>query len=402
MDGLGSEQFAIFIILNSLISWYALADYGIGVSLQNHISEQRVKERDYSTYILAGAIISTVLFVITIAILYFVSPYLASLILGKFEFLDSSEKFELIFFSGSLFVSASLGGIVFKIWYAQSRGYLSNIVPALSAGLGLLAAWLVMISDAENKLLVGLLVFIFPSSAIALIAFSRQLVVAVEKGINIESAILIRIFRRAGRFWLLYLMHAAVVNCDYIIMSQFLSAQEIVTYSIATRVFGFSAFFYTSLYAALWPNYTELIARGDWNNVKVSLAKSLIFSALLILVFTGLASTFMPYLVAMLSPNENLKIPYEFLILLGLYHVVIAWVHGFGIPLQSMSDVNTLLAWTPIQAVLSISLQIILVQSLGMYGVTLGMLLSFILTMAWVLPRRLAFHSRKAKLSVLK
>ena len=136
--------------------------------------------------------------------------------------------------------------------------------------------------------------------------------------------------------------------------------------------------------------------------MSISLFKSLVFSAFLILVFTGLASSLIPNLVAVLAPKEQLTIPYTFVMLLGLYHIVIAWVHGFGIPLQSMSDINTLIAWTPIQAILSISLQLILVQSFGMYGITLGMMLSFILTMAWVLPRRLAFHYRKAKSSVLK
>lgn len=402
LDGLGSGQFAVFVVLNSLMAWYTLADFGVGSSLQNYISEQRTKGKDYSTYVIAGALISIVLFVVTVAVLYLVSPYLANLLLGGFEFPDAAGKSNLIFISGTIFIAASLGGIAFKIWYAEIRGYLSNIFPAVSAVLGLLAAWLVMYSDIGNKLLIGLVAFILPSAVIALIAFARQVAIAVEKGIYFEPDICVEILRRAGRFWLLYLMHAAVVNCDYIIMSQFLSAQDIVSYSIVSRVFGFSAFFYTSMYAALWPHFTESIANGDWSSVNKSLAKSILFSSIFITVFTTLALFFMPNLVAMLSPKETLIIPYTFVLLLGGYHIVIAWVHGFGIPLQSMSDVKTLLMWTPIQAVLSILLQIIFVQSYGMYGITLGMMLSFLLTMAWVLPRRVAFHTKTAKASVLK
>jgi O-antigen/teichoic acid export membrane protein len=397
LEGLGSDRFAVFIVLNSLLAWYTLADFGVGSSLQNYISEQRAKGKDYSVYIAAVALIAMILFVFTMASLFFASPYLGELILGKFDFLSAAEKSKLVFISGALFTISSLGGIVFKIWYAEIRGYLSNIVPAMAALLGLFAAWLVMQSGLENKLLYGLVVFVAPSSAIAIIIFSRRAVLAIRKEFYFEHAIFMNLMRRAGRFWLLYLMHAAVVNCDYIIMSQFLTAQEIVSYSIATRVFGFSAFFYTSLYAAQWPHFTESIANGDWASVNKSLAKSILFSSILMAVFTAFVSVYMPSLVTLLSPDESLVIPYYFIWLLGGYHVVIAWVHGFGIPLQSMSDVKTLLIWTPIQAILSISLQIALVPSLGVYGITLGMMISFLVTMAWVLPRRVACHSKIIK-----
>lgn len=399
LSGLGSQQYAVFAVLSSLVGWYALTDFGAGTSVQNYISEQRAKGKGYSSYIVAVAVATLAMLVLETVLLYFVSPYLGSAILGEFKFLGSAEKTRLFFVSGALYLVASLGGIVFKIWYAEIRGHLSNIVPALSAVLGLAATWMVMRSSVHDKLLLGLIAFITPLALISTLAFGKNAARAASRCATIQPGVFREIRNRAGRFWLLYLMHAAVVNCDYIIMSQYLPAKEIVGYNIAFKIFAFSAFFYTSLYAALWPNFTEAISRGDWAGVKKTLYRSILFSTLLIAVFTVLGYTFMPNLVALLSPNEQITVPPNFILLLGTYHVVIAWVHGFGIPLQSMSDIRTLLIWTPIQAILSICLQIMLVSYLGIYGITLGMLLSFLLTMAWVLPRRVAICSRDAQMA---
>ena len=71
---------------------------------------------------------------------------------------------------------------------------------------------------------------------------------------------------------------------------------------------------------------------------------------------------------------------------MGFYHVIISLVHSFGIILQSISNLKSLLKWMPIQALLSISLQIYLVPKYGIYGITISLLLSFLFTLFWVLP----------------
>ena len=48
---LGVDGYAVYVILFSFISWGMLTDFGIGQSLQNYISEFRVKKQDYQHYI---------------------------------------------------------------------------------------------------------------------------------------------------------------------------------------------------------------------------------------------------------------------------------------------------------------------------------------------------------------
>jgi O-antigen/teichoic acid export membrane protein len=64
-----------------------------------------------------------------------------------------------------------------------------------------------------------------------------------------------------------------------------------------------------------------------------------------------------------------------------------------------MSDMKVLLVWSVIQTVLSIIFQIFLVKKFGLYGSTLGLILSFLLTAAWIVPKRVFFHISMAKIN---
>jgi O-antigen/teichoic acid export membrane protein len=198
--------------------------------------------------------------------------------------------------------------------------------------------------------------------------------------------------RRSGSFWFINAMAAGVLSVDYIIMSQYLPAGDIVSYGITAKIFALAAFLYTSLYAALWPHFTEAITMGDWASVKRELKKSFLFGVTIVLMVTLILWAFMPDIIRILSPNEALLIPSSFILLFGVYHLLLAWVHGYAVILQSMSDTRVLLVWTTVQAGLSIFFQILLVQKMGMYGIVLGLILSFLLTAVWVVPKRVFHH----------
>lgn len=394
LGNLGSEQYAVFILLASLISWYMLADFGIGTGLQNSMSEERALGRNEAGYVALSALIGGVLLTILIVLLYFLSPYLSVILLKSFNFMSQDEKSNIFFISGLLFIGLAIGNIGYKAWFAQHKGYLSNIAPAIAAIIGFILIWLVMRQqwDRQSKLIWSVIVFNLPATILSLASFIWQITNLPKTSWKFTDEMLKLFIQRSLKFWLLYLMAAAVLNVDYLIISQYLSAHEVVVYGVASRIFGFVAFFYTSLYAALWPHFTEAITKNDWNSVSKNLKKAFVFSAAIVALLTILLILFMPIIVGILSPHEKLNVPVSFLLLLGAYHLILVWVHGFAVVLQSMSDMRMLLVLTFIQAALSIFFQIIFVQKWGIYGITLGLIASFLLTAVWVVPSRVRHH----------
>ncbi len=394
LEGLGVERYAVFMLLNAFIAWYMLADMGVGASLQNHMSEERAREGDEAKYQVLSAWAAATLLASTIGLLYFLSPYLANVLLRPFAFMDEAEKARLVLVSGTLFLGLAVGSISYKAWYAQHKGHLSNIVPAIGTIIGFGLVWAIMQQrwDLQTRLMWSVIAFTCPSTLLALGAFVGQLVSLPKGSWRLSTALLPKFIGRSLKFWVLSLLATATLNVDYVIISQYLSPHEIVVYGVTSRLFGFVAYFYTSLYAALWPHFTEAITRNNWKRVKVYVVKAFLFSAGMIVSFTLFLLLFMPSVADLLSPREKLDVPLLFILLLGTYHLLLTWSHGFAVVLQSMSDMRFLVVWGVAQALLSVLFQVLFVQLWGMYGITLGLIASFLLTAVWVIPKRVRHH----------
>lgn len=394
LEGLGGERYAVFVLLNAFIAWYMLADMGVGASLQNHMSEERARGGDERRYQVLSALVAAPLLALAIGLLYLLSPYLSSVLFKPFPFMGGTEKARLFFVSGVLSLGLAIGSIAYKEWYAQHKGHLSNIVPALGAVIGFALVALVMQQrwELQNKLIWAVVAFSCPATLLSLGAFIGQLTSLSKASWKPDTTIFRKFIARSLKFWLLTLLATATLNVDYLIISQYLEAHEIVVYGVTSRLFGFVAYFYTSLYSALWPHMTEAITKNDWKKVKVNVGNAFLFSAGIIVAFTIFLLLFMPSVANLLSPREKLEVPLLFILLLGIYHLLLTWSHGFSVVLLSMSDVRFLVVWGVAQALLSVLFQVLFVRLWGIYGITLGLTASFLLTAVWVIPNRVRRH----------
>ena len=400
ISGLGIEQYAVFALLTALMGWFMLADMGLGSSLQNHISGRRAKAELYDDYVVVTLAIAAIFLVLTIIALYFSSPYLAPIYLKAFPQIETPEKVRLIFISGALFIGAALGGISYKIWYAEQKGYLANILPAIASLLGYAGIVAVNESALQDKLVMSLVIFFAPTAAIPLGAITIQMVRNIKTGIRkITLQIAVKIMKRAINFWLLTLMTSVALQIDYLVISQFLKPEDIVIYNLSTRISWFVLFIYISVLTALWPVFSEAIVQGRWAMIRGLTSKYLGVGLGFTLATSILMVWLMPKAIKILAPQESIVVPVMFILLLGLYQLLRVWTDTFAMILQSMNDLKPLWIAGSMQALLSIVSQWYLAQWIGFYGIILGNVLSFSLTSAWFLPRAVNEHYKKHKVS---
>lgn len=393
VGGLGLEQYAIFALLTGLMGWFMLADMGLGSSLQNHISGRRSKSEPYDDYVVVTLIIAAIFLVLTIMALYFSSPYIAPTYLKQFLLLGELEKTRLFFITGALFIGAALGGISYKIWYAEQKGYFANIMPAIGSILGYVGIIAVNSSDLTDKLLFSMAVFLAPSAILPLGTLIIQTIRHYRVGFRmIAPEIAIKILKQASNFWFLTLMTSLALQIDYLVISQFLKPEDIVIYNLSTRVSGLVFFFYVSALTALWPVFSEAIAQGNWAIVRGLTRKYLGIGLGYTLVSSLLLVWLMPKAVQILAPQETIIIPVIFILLLGLYQLLRVWTDTFAMILQSMNDLKPFWITGPIQTLLSVILQWNLAQWLGLYGIIFANILAFALTSAWFLPLAVKKH----------
>lgn len=388
LQNLGLEGYAVFALLTGLQGWFLLSDLGLGVSLQNQVSEVRARATSTAPMLLAGRLIALALLVLTVVALYFAAPVLAPALLRPFPFLGVAAKADLLFLSGALSIGFGIGSLVYKVWYAEQRGYLANALPAIASVIGLIGIWAVGWLPARFRLEASLLAFVGPTALLPLAALGRQSWNGLREAARSwpSRRLLADLGRRAAAFWAFAVMAAITLQVDYVVLSQFLAPADIALYTLTTKVYGLSFFLYNALLMALWPVFAELLAQRRVDEVRASLRRYLKLG-IGYMVLCALAMIWlMPAAIELLAPGHAL-LPSGALILgMGAYYTIRVWCDTFATLLQSMSRLQPFWLLVPAQALLSAGLQWVLAPRLGLPGVVAGLTLSFLFTVAWALP----------------
>lgn len=390
VEGLGKQQYGVFAVLSSLNGWYALADMGLGNSLQNYISEARARDEDYSSIVVAACIGVLCLILISIILLWFLSPILSSRMFRQLTVINTAYYNKIFFTTGAIFIVTALGTVGYKIWYAYQKGYLSNTLPALGALLGLIGIWAVAgLPDKNADLWWYILAYYVPVALLAVTALGINLGPMLRRVNWHEVKRSFKpLFQRGIQFWFFGLMAAGVLNIDYIIMLQRLSGAEITLYNILSRLFGFIFFFYSALLLSVWPVCAELFTQQKGHTVTRLIKKYILFGLGIVVLGTLLLKIFLPFIFSVLAPSQNLCANFSTIMLFGIYFMVRVWTDTYAMALQSVSDMKILWLAVPVQALISVGMQWKLSSLYGINGILCGLIMSYLLTVCWVLPLR--------------
>lgn len=389
---LSLEDYSIFVLLTSLSGWFLLLDLGVGAAVQNKISQLRANNLNYDEVINAGAWGGVICIVISLFILWFVSPHAGPTLLKNIHSLNEFQKSMLFLIAGTFMVCQGVGGIAYKIWYGQHRGYLSNILPAIASVCGLFGLIIVASIETDMRLELSLAAFLAPTALLAIIPLIGMLAITNRK---IRPAGLLEKIRRgiftikAGRRFILFaLMSAGVLQIDYLVISQKLGASDVSTYYIYTKIFSLGLFFYTAVLLSLWPVFAEYIEKRQWKTVKTYVKRYTVLGMTFIGTYTLFLIWLMPDVMNLLAPQTPIPYDLHLIVLLGVYSIVRVWTDTYAVVLQSMEDMSQFWIYVPIQAALSFSIQIVAVEIWGLSGVVIALIASYLLTVTWALPLR--------------
>lgn len=397
MGALGVEKYAMFALLMGLLQWYMLSDLGLGLSTQNRISECRAKKLPYDGFVVAAGVIAIAMLVPSILALYFASPYLAERFLTAFPNVSSAEKARDFFLAGALFIGAGVGNISYKIWYAEQRGYFTHLLHAAASILGLIGLILLGHDGKGYSTWSAILIFNAPAALFPLAGLALQ-VARKARGFRMLNRTLLReTLIRAMKFWVTIILATAVLQVDYLVISQILSPHQIVVYVLATKIFGFVSFFFNSVLWALWPNFAESASRGEWDSVRRSRTQCLKLGVVLVGGSTIMLVFTMPYISDAMAPGQGIMIPVHLTLLLGAYHLTRVWSEVYAVILQSMNVLWPLWLFIPIQTVLSVGLQYSLGPIYGVQGIVLGLIAALVLTEIWGLPLMTKRHFERSQ-----
>ncbi|MEY2518675.1 MAG: hypothetical protein QOF24_434 [Verrucomicrobiota bacterium] len=388
---LGNEGYGLMVTITSVVGWLQFTNLGIGLGLQNALTEETAKGNTRAQ----RELVSTAVFsLLAIGLLLLVVGLIVfPLISWERVFPPLSNRFTaeipwtvLVVFFG--FVSTVVLGFVNPIYAARQElhiGAWQTLVTSLLALIGTFAAvhfrW-------------GLLGLTLCTIGIAAIAqwsfalwnlFGRALPDLRPRVRDFTRPAANRIYKSGISFFVLQLCNIAFFQIDAFLIARFLTIDQVTPYSVAQKVFIQMSGLFAIMSGSLWAAYGNAKALDDFGWIRRTHRKM----KWLFFLFFGSLAIFMFFLGRILlawwvgpaaAPSTIL------LGAVGLYFLAREWTALHAMLLNGL-DIIRPQVWNLVcTAVATVGLDLLLVRRLGPVGLAIGGFTAFVIGSGWYLP----------------
>jgi O-antigen/teichoic acid export membrane protein len=383
-QSLSAPEYAVFVVIVGLAGWFALADLGLGYAAQNAITGRLAEGRSGAGEVLSAYLMLMLATSLLVLALYVFRHPIAATLFGKL-LAPERQGGDTFFRSALILVGGASFAMSTKVLYAMHRGYVANAVAAFApvVGVGLLVLG---ISSADDKVTYAVVALHGPNALTCCALAIQQIARAARERPSLPRETFQKLAKASGGFLAFNALGAAVLQIDYLVMSQKVGPVEIIQYYTTGKIFSFIAFFNQAVLFATWPTLTALYSTGDLPEIRRHLRRLMLLSSGVTLAATTAVLIAQDHLGAFLAPGTALDLRGTVILGFGAVTLIRCLTDPFAIFLQSIGKLTPLIVCAAVQAMLSASLQWVLVDAFSIEGILLALLLSFVLTSAWALP----------------
>ncbi len=384
-DSLSIPEYATFVIIMGLAGWFALMDLGIGFATQNAVTERLVEGGTAASEVLSAYLMLAVTTSVVALALYVLREPIAALLFGKILG-DQAYMAGDTFFRSALLLSASASfAVSTKVLYAMHRGFVANAVSAFAPVVGLVLLAL-GVTSAQDKVAYAVVALFGPNAFVCCLLAVQQIVKAARHRPALPKATFFNIAKAARGFFVFNVLGAAVLQIDYLVMSQKVSSVEIIQYFTIGKIFFFIAFINQAVLFATWPTLTALYVDKNLAEIRRQIKRLILISAGVTTVATLAILASQDFIGRFLVPGKDLDMRSTVVLGFSAIALIRCVTDPFAIFLQSIGELKPLIAFAAVQSVISVGLQWTLAEALSIEGILLALFLSFVLTTAWGLP----------------
>lgn len=384
VDVCGVDGFAAYSIIASLAPWIALLNLGTPAATQNLIGEWRAKEKASTEIKQAAAkvlgLVSCGALPVALAISYFAKFYL----LGKYD----NVSFLATLGAVLLMLVAALNQLLTAILFAEHRGLLPNVVPAITALSTFIILW-TMRGAGVAEPSAGLLAYFLPNAPVLVLLCAKA---GIRPRIARLGELEHLMLRRATGFLGIAVLGTATLSVDYVIMARILSPQDISTYNLLSKLFLVSLTIHAVVLAASWTPVGDLYLQGRFAECRRYVSKMLLTGVGITFAINMVAAVGAEPILQLLSGKQLAGVSLTLVTLWVAYSITRVVSDTYSTVAQAIGDTKAIRRYIAIQAPLSISLQLAFGKHFGGVGILVGIIASFMLTCVWYLPYR--FYKR--------
>jgi O-antigen/teichoic acid export membrane protein len=386
---LGKQQYGLWMAISSLLTWAALADFGLARGLQNQLSEAHGKEdRAGAAQAMSTAFFALLglasLFAVAFAPLLLLVPWGSLLKITEPALL--AELVPTLAAVIAVFLAQFPLNVVGQAYAAYQRGHVANLFGIAGSVLSLAVLLLVI------RLKLGLPWLILASGGFGLLMTLANLVYIVHDLPFLWPRWSLVSLRRMGDLvrvstpMLLFQLGSLLINeMQILIIARTSGVSAVTDYSIFQRVFALPVFVVAMIDGPYVPMFREAHARGDARWFRDTFFGLQRTKVLLTLLATGFYLLFGD-LIARLLSGHSVSFGWQVWIAAGVLLVVGCWNGSYNNLFFAVERLWTLVFATVANGLVTFPLTYYLGKSHGILGVVVATTAFSLLVSSWMLP----------------
>ena len=378
IEALGIDGTAAYTIILSITPWIGLLNLGLPITMQNEVSRLRSQGVDIVIFQqhAIGTMLLTGLFLLPIPLT--IGWAIKTILLVDYEQFSHGT----IMIAVLLIYISAIFQLLPQLMYANNNAVWPNLYPFISAIWIFIILTLVVTFQFTN---VGLVTISLMLSNI-LMPLHAMIRTKLFRSVKIDLSVSVKQISTSRNILLFTAIATSVLSVDYIIMSRILEATEIVKYGVTSKLFFIILTFHSILIAVNWTPVSDSINSKLMKEARAKIYGILKFGMSAGFICGVIIIVFQEFIFNILTGGEVVDISAFLIVSFLIYTLLRVWTDTFAFALQGCGKVNLINMFLPIQAIVSCSGQYYLGGAFGAVGVLWGMILSFLLTAAWIIP----------------
>ncbi len=271
-------HYGIWLVLASILEWFAYFDIGIGHGLRNKLAEALARKNMplARTFVSTAYALVTVIFVSCIVLFAIVNPFLDWASIMNVPAQVGEELRETVLFVFAFFCIRFILSIFSAVLYAKQEPAINNVIGSLGSTVSLVLIYL--LSQYVESSFFWVAVIFSGSPLIVFLVFTVVLFSTryrdLRPGIEFIDFHYSRQLLGLGfNFFIIHISMLVMFSSANMVLTQLFGPEEVTTYNIAYRYFTIAIMINGIVTLTYWSPFTEAYVKRDFAWIKSSIKR---------------------------------------------------------------------------------------------------------------------------------
>lgn len=377
---LGIEEYGVWLVIGSFLSWMNFFDVGIANGLRNKLGEALANNDSKlaKTYLSTSYALISVIFIPVACLPFLFNKYINWQEIFNSNYIDQNILDILVPITLALFSLRFILQIISVVLLADQKPALNSLINLSASIVGFLVILLLKNTSFATLLIAGLTLSFIP--IIIFIFFTLYLFGKTYKKIRpsfkyVEVKYAKELFGLGFNFFIIQISGLIIFSSTNFIITQFFSPQDVTSFNIAFKYFSIITMTFGIILTPMWSAVTEAYHKKDYEWIKNSMHKFKLFA--IALSALSVVMLFISEYVYKIWIGDAVDIPFTLSLAICIQTIIYTFSSPYVTFLNGTGKIKLVSYLVIIQSIVYLPIVYVLVKyfNLGVFSIILASLI---------------------------